>query len=76
MPSEVRIQDLLRRLKTFGVTWELTRRNHYKLTRRSWIYILPTKKGRFVLPQYIPKLRRKLRLSPEAGVTDAEFWGN
>lgn len=73
-PSDIDLQDLRRALRKLDATCEPTRHGHYKARRDRLVYTFPTVHGRKVKAIYIPKLRRKLHLDAEHGVSDDEFW--
>jgi len=76
MGSPVRLSDLKRKLVAFGAIVE-DGTKHKKAKRvvgeHTLIYVFPTEGGRRVKDLYIPKIRRKLKLTAVDGVSDDEW---
>ena len=75
MPSEVRLERLVTRLKRFNVTCKHTKGGHMKAKGQGVSYPFPLIRGRFVDSKYVTQIRRRFKLTSDDGVTDDAFWG-
>jgi hypothetical protein len=78
MGSDIRFDDLARKLRAFGVAVnDSTGSGHVNLTRDfqgiSLPYTFPKSGGHHVKHMYIKKIRKARKLMPEDGVSDRDW---
>lgn len=80
MPKPISLRDFRRFFEKYGATFGPARGggSHWMLTRKHegiiHKYPVPLISGRSVLDIYIPKARKKLKLTEADGVPDSEFF--